>query len=302
MKRMLTLVIMVLFCLTALPFGAMAAESGSCGSGITWTLDGGVLTISGSGPMDDMTMGNPWEAYKAQITTVVFTGGVTYVGATAFKDCDNLTSVSFGSSMTELGPEAFSSCDSLASLSMPASFKTFGEGSLQNCSSLKRIDCAGSFPTFRQNCLWNTYTSIYYPASRPWPVDTINQLESAFHGRVEFLGSDGTDPNAPKETTPPATEPQETEPPETEPQETEPQETVTMPDFTGLPTQPPKFTFPTRADDPTDVKEVDGDGDNTTLWLILLLVLSVSAGAAAIIIHNQQLKRRRKQRRRRPQA
>jgi len=190
MKKQLVLCLAFLFLLSALPLTAQAAEEGTCGQNITWSYSGGTLTVSGSGAMDDFSSGAPWAAYKNDITSVVFTGGVTYVGAGAFKDCDSLVSVSFGSAMYELGAEAFASCDSLASLSMPASFKVFGPSSLQSCPNLKRIDCAGRFPTFRSNCLWQTRATIYYPAASPWPVDTIKQLESAFNGRVEFLASD----------------------------------------------------------------------------------------------------------------
>ena len=294
MKKRIVLCLTLLFLLSALPMQALAAESGSCGAGITWTFDGSTLTISGSGAMDECSGGAPWEAFKGSIRSVVFTGGVTYVGAGAFKDCDALTSVSLGSSMTELGAEAFAFCDGLTSLSTPASFKIFGPGSLQSCPNLKRIDCAGAFPSFRENCLWQTYTKIYFPAERPWPADTIRQLESAFHGRVEFLSSDGTDPVKPTEpepTTPPATQP----PPET----TEPPVETTAPTFTLPPVTTPTFTVPTREPVPTAPERVEQEDDNTTLWLVLLLTLSVSAAAAAVVIHRQQVKRRRRQRRRR---
>lgn len=295
MKKIISLCLIAIFLLSAIP--AMAAESGTCGEGISWSFDGGVLTISGEGKMADMSGSAPWESYKDSITGVVFTGGVTYVGAGAFKNCKNLTSVNFGSAMYELGAEAFQDCDGLTSLSMPASFKVFGAGSLQSCNNLKRIDCAGRFPSFRENCLWDTHTAIYYPAERPWPVDTINQLESAFHGRVQFLGSDGTDPNAQPETTAP--------PPETT---APPTEATTVPTETTSSTEPsitlpgittPLFTAPNRVTQPTEMPVQLQDDDNTTLWLALLLLLSVSAAAAALVIHNQQVKRRRKQRRRR---
>lgn len=293
MKKRIVLCLTLLFLLSALPMQALAAESGSCGAGISWTFDGSTLTISGSGAMDDCSGGAPWETFKGSIRSVVFTGGVTYVGAGAFKDCDALTSVSLGSSMTELGAEAFAFCDGLTSLSTPASFKIFGPGSLQSCPNLKRIDCAGRFPTFRSNCLWQTRATIYYPAASPWPVDTIKQLESAFNGRVEFLASDGTDPVKP-------TEPEPTEPPTTAPPTEAPTEGTTAPaeSITTPPETAPPIEIPTRAPAPTPQREVQDDS-NTTLWLILLLLISVGAAAAAVIIHSQQVKRRRRKARRR---
>lgn len=294
MKHRIFACVLALCLLICLCPTGRAAEKGSCGEGITWTYDNGTLTVSGSGAMDDMTGDAPWAAYKDSITAVVFTGGVTYVGAGAFKDYDSLRSVSFGSAMYELGTESFYSCDGLTSLSMPASFKVFGISCLQNCTGLSRIDCAGRFPKFRDNCLWQTTVTIYYPASNPWSVDTINQLESAFGGRITFLASDGSDPNAESQTVPP-----------TEAATTAPTESTTVPtEATTAPTEPSVQTIPpvTTALQTQPAVSTEPDipsQDNTTLWLILLLVISIGSSAAAVIIHAQQVKRRRKARRRR---
>ena len=76
MKRFVC-ILAVLFLLAMLPVTALAGDAGTCGEGITWEYSEGVLTISGSGKMSDFTEGGaPWEAYKEQITTVKFTGGV----------------------------------------------------------------------------------------------------------------------------------------------------------------------------------------------------------------------------------
>ena len=88
MKKTLILSILLIF-LAALPAtGAMAAEveaaaENLCGEDLTWTLEGGTLYITGSGPMDD---GCPWYDYREDITEVVLSGNVTTVGAEAFAD------------------------------------------------------------------------------------------------------------------------------------------------------------------------------------------------------------------------
>ena len=62
-KRLLSLLIAVLIITSSLPLAALpvyAAEySGSCGENVTWQLDTEtcILTISGSGPMNDYTGG-----------------------------------------------------------------------------------------------------------------------------------------------------------------------------------------------------------------------------------------------------
>lgn len=291
-RSILFILVLALMCL---PLTAQAEETeGMCGQSITWRLEGSTLIIDGQGAMYDFTGGAPWDAYKSSITAVSFTGGVTYVGAAAFKDYDSLTSVSFGSDMYELGSEAFRDCDSLTSLSMPASFKVFGSYSLASCDSLKTLSCAGRFPTFRNNCLWDTYLTLVYPTVG-WPVDTIAEMEKAFHGRIEFRCVDGTDPIKPTEpepTTQPTTAP--TTQPTTQPDTTP----MTFPTFTVPGSTPPPYTDPPSTPAPTRQPGKQAE-DNTTLWLILLLVVAVGAGGAAVVIHTRQVQRRRRRARRR---
>lgn len=267
--------ILIALCLV-LPLAVPAAASetgdvlasGALGD-FTWTLTGNTLTISGSGAMEDFTEDAPWLPYASQIQKVIFTGGVTYVASGAFADYDTITEVDFGDAMYELGKRSFYSCDGLTALYMPASFKVFGEDSLRACSKLTEIHCEGRFPSFRLNSLWDTYAKIYFPADRPWSVELIQQLEEAFHGRIEFLVSDGTDPYTPtaptqetvEETTEPPTEEteatteetteettqvttEETLPPTTVPPETSTPET-TMPETT-VPTENPPAESPSR--------------------------------------------------------
>ena len=171
-----------------------------CGDDLTWSYQDGTLTISGTGAMDDYEGDAPWAAHKNEITKVVLEG-VTYVGARAFNDYDAIKEVDFGSALYELGAQAFRSCEGLTSVTMPATFKVFGEECFNSCTNLKEIHCNGKFPSFRQNCLWAVYATIYYPAAAPWSVTYIEQLETAFKGRIEFLASDGTDHYTPTEAT-----------------------------------------------------------------------------------------------------
>lgn len=208
-----------------------------CGEGITWEFKDGVLFIRGDGVMDDFEDGKaPWQEHMKEIEEILIEGKLTYIGAYAFKNCDSLLAMDFGSDLFEIGTEAFRDCDGLNAIWLPKTFKIFGEGSFMSCKNLKEIHCSGRFPSFRQNSMWDTYTTIYYPAENPWGEENIRQLEEAFKGRVKFLASDGTDPYTPtEEPTEPSTEPEETVPeteipettvPETAAPETEPAETT----------------------------------------------------------------------------
>ena len=273
MKQLFSILIALCLMLPLTVPAAAAESEGDLAAGtvgdFTWSLSGNTLTITGTGAMEDFTEDAPWLAYASEIQKVVFTGGVTYVAANAFADYDTITEVDFGDAMYELGKRSFYSCDGLTALYMPASFKVFGEDSLRSCSKLTEIHCEGRFPSFRLNSLWDTYAKIYFPADRPWSVELIGQLEEAFHGRIEFLASDGTDPYIPtaptqetvEETTEPPTEEteatteetteettqvttEETLPPTTVPPETSTPET-TMPETT-VPTENPPAEAPSR--------------------------------------------------------
>lgn len=203
----------VCLCLTVLAVPVRAEEAsepvvrapGWCGEEVTWSLDGGTLTLSGSGRTDDFPGGAPWQEYKEDITKVVLTGSISYLGENAFWDYDGITSVSLGGSLQELGKGAFYSCDGLTELTLPATFRVFGEDSLRHCAALREIHALGGMPSFRLNCLWDTWAKIYYPVDNPWPLQHIEQLEGAFQGRIEFLAEDGTDPYSPTEDTTEAT-------------------------------------------------------------------------------------------------
>ena len=202
MKYMNRIFACLLAVLLLLPVAARAETvSGTCGEGITWSLDGGTLTITGNGPMEDFAEGGaPWQSYKDRITKVVLSGNVTTVGAYSFQDYDGITEVDFGFALHTLGEHSFEYCDGLTSIHLPSTFRIFGENSLHSCKNLTAIHCEGPFPSFKLNCLWDTNTKIYYPAKSPWSVDLIAQLEGAFHGRIEFLDSDGKDHYTPEET------------------------------------------------------------------------------------------------------
>ncbi|SDB52958.1 hypothetical protein SAMN02910263_02670, partial [Butyrivibrio sp. INlla16] len=76
--------------------------SGTCGEGLTWTLENGTLTISGTGKMTDYVGGNhaPWYNDRNNINKVVICDGVTSIGAWAFWQCESLTSISIPEGVT----------------------------------------------------------------------------------------------------------------------------------------------------------------------------------------------------------
>lgn len=89
------------------PMTAHAAEvaSGTCGENLTWTLADGVLTISGTGDMDDhkSELAEPWFDYATGIESVVIDSGVTSIGSYAFSYCTSLTEVTIPDGVVSIG-------------------------------------------------------------------------------------------------------------------------------------------------------------------------------------------------------
>ena len=86
-------------------------------STLSWSLEDGTLTISGTGDMPDYNGSDmPWASYQSSITTAVIEDGVTYIGQTAFAGCTSLTSVTIPNSVTSIGDGAFTACSSLTSI------------------------------------------------------------------------------------------------------------------------------------------------------------------------------------------
>lgn len=300
MKRILFC--LLVFALLLCPMAVQAADGGAWGE-MTWCLEGDTLTIAGSGKMDDCTDGAPWHIYKGQVKRLVFTGGVTYIGADAFADFDALTEIDFGKALYEIGPRAFKGCDGLVSITLPDTFKIFGEECFRGCQSMETITCLGRFPSFRLNCLWDVYVKILYPEENLWPLSEINKLEEAFHGRVEFMTTSGKDPNPP--TTPPETAPEQTAPPPTTPAPTTPAPAVSVPAVTQpLPDTTPEMTTPemTTTPEPTQPsqQEVKNTGDKAWMGVAIILgILSaggLTAGSVSIYKNNRRKKQRRNRR------
>ena len=68
------------------PVSGNVGESGSCGTNAKWTLEGGKLSITGSGNMASWGKSSdvPWYNMRNQISSVTIAEGITSVGPGAF--------------------------------------------------------------------------------------------------------------------------------------------------------------------------------------------------------------------------
>ena len=131
---------------------AVNADSGTCGTNLTWAYDSGrkTLTISGTGEMTDFQSSDskgviaPWRVSGSdfsgdQGTTVIIEEGVTSIGTYAFQNC-NLTTVSIPKSLKSIGNNAFDGCAYLEAVTVPAdaSLESIGNYAFKS-SGLKSV-------------------------------------------------------------------------------------------------------------------------------------------------------------------
>ena len=271
-------------------------STNTCGENLTWNYDKGVLTVSGTGAMDDYEEGGaPWNQYREEITSVIFTGGVTYVGTNAFRDYDSLLAIDFGDAMHTIGERAFQSCGELTAIHMPASFKRFSKSCFEGCVDLKEVYCAGGMPSFNMNCLWNYGNiTVYCPTNNPWNAAVVQELEEGFGGRLQVLTADGEDiyDFAPEETeeTAEATTEAATEP-ATEPVTQQETETATQPatvpateaaETTEVPTE--EETFPDETVEETEPEAESYLAGKSWIALVVMGVVLTALIAGALIV------------------
>ena len=144
MNKLLLMIATILLGAVLLTAPAMAAEevaSGTYGDDITWVLDDeGVLTISGTGKMKDLSdsSGQAWFKYRSNITSVIIEPGVTSIGSRAFAYCRSLTSITIPDSVTDLGSYTFF-WSGLHSVVIPDGVTQIGMYTFSQCNSLTSV-------------------------------------------------------------------------------------------------------------------------------------------------------------------
>lgn len=137
MKRINKICLTLLIAVSAL-FGTYAdihAET------IEWSVENGVLVISGEGRMPAYSYSEkaPWYEEKEQISKIIVNEGITYIGSSAFVEFVNLTEVVFPDSLTQIGSLAFLDCIQLNHVELPAKIEVLEDGAFKGCDSITQI-------------------------------------------------------------------------------------------------------------------------------------------------------------------
>ena len=230
MKKSISIILsllMVMSCFTGLTFTAGAAEilySGDCGTDAHWKItDDGVLTIYGTGAMNDYTAAGlraaPYGSYASSITGLVIEEGITHIGNNAFYTdqsgnnifqtitgslvipnsvesigtkafyrCKGFTgTLTLGNSLKTIGDYAFQQCTFTGSLSIPDSVETIGMSAFNYCQNFNGTLTLG-------NSVQNIGASAFYYDSGfvgnlTIPDSVITIGDSAFYKCTGFTGS-----------------------------------------------------------------------------------------------------------------
>ena len=128
--------------------------SGTCGaegSNLTWKLENGTLTISGTGAMKEYENYNqrPWVARKNEIKKVVIEGEVTTIGKHAFEDCSQLSTVELpqNGKLKKIGFNAFGflpagSAPIITEIVIPNSVEEIAPYAFNHCTQLAKVTFA----------------------------------------------------------------------------------------------------------------------------------------------------------------
>ena len=133
--------LIALFFAFAASIGTLFAQSGTCGPNLNWTLDNGILTITGSGAMKNYSSSSsaPWYSYSSDIQSISLPEGLTTIGSHAFSYCYSIESISIPNSVTSIEEYAFYSCTSLNSITLPNSLISIGYRAFGSCEKLTSI-------------------------------------------------------------------------------------------------------------------------------------------------------------------
>ena len=118
--------------------------------------------------------------------------GVSVIGRSAFRSCDNLKSVVLPDGLTTIGSSAFFGCSQLTTFDIPASVSDIGSGALAGCTLMVDIKVAEGNQHFKTDygVLYTIdgKTVIQYPCARPDKhYSILNTCDSV--GYLSFYGT-----------------------------------------------------------------------------------------------------------------
>ena len=137
---MLTLVLLI--------FPARGHAADSTGENITWNLNGGRLTISGTGAIQESSA-KSWSAYHNVVKEVVIEPGITALCEGAFQNFTALTSVTVPEGFDCIPSMAFYRCGVLTEVNLPDGLTEIGSFAFMDCHSLQQLQLPNGLKTIQ---------------------------------------------------------------------------------------------------------------------------------------------------------
>ena len=160
-KRLGCIVLCAVLLMGVLPLSGFADHS------FSWSLEGGTLTVSGSG---DMAFGEiPWADRVEEIRSIRMDEDITSIQEGAFAGCGSLRSVTLPKSLRSVGKDAFRDCGALSWISLPSGLIGIEEGAFSGCAKLR---------------------SVFVPQSVSWIADRAFEGDVLLNGRRESAAED----------------------------------------------------------------------------------------------------------------
>lgn len=156
------------------------SASGTVTETISWTLEHGVLTVSGTGEIPNyistMEWGTwettekndpPWEPYNDDVVEVRVEQGITVIGACAFSDMGNLAKVTIAGSVKTIWWKAFCNAFKLSEINLNEGTEQIMEGAFYNaCPQTLTIPASvTNMDRDTLNGLWNTENFVVAPGN-----------------------------------------------------------------------------------------------------------------------------------------
>lgn len=110
-------------------------SSGTCGEGVIWSVQNGVLTISGTGAMTGYkdSIDAPWYDLGETIEEVEILEGVTYVGAYTLENSSTLKAIRISEGVQTIGSNAFRNCYEVVDVILPESVTELEANAFRAC-------------------------------------------------------------------------------------------------------------------------------------------------------------------------
>lgn len=179
-SKLLTLVLALVLVLSSVVTVSAADFSGSCNDGITWTLQGSHLKISGNGAMPDYSESKlpPWYGYADNIVSVEIGEGITHIGAYSFMKLEKVQAATMGQSVQTIGSFAFYDCNAMERIYLSTNLREIGRSAFERCRALKAVSLPGSLQIIRSMAFYRceSLLSIVLPAS----VSVLEQKAFAY--------------------------------------------------------------------------------------------------------------------------